>query len=314
MKKLLLTLSLIIPSLLFAQNYTIVIHGGAGNISKDMPEQMQVEYKAALNQALQVGIDVLENQGSAIDAVEQVINSLEDCPLFNAGKGAVYTYDGHVELDASIMDGRDLNAGAISGVRSVKNPISTARKVMEESVHVMLSGQGADDFAKSVNQEQVDNDYFKTERRTASWERAKKRLDKDKMGTVGCVVLDKAGNLAAGTSTGGMNMKRWGRVGDSPIIGAGTYADNNSCAISCTGHGEYYIRLAVAKDISARMVYQKATLEDSMAATLQALGNMGGTGGIIGVDANGEVSMQFNTTGMFRASAKSNGERIVAIH
>ena len=296
-----------------SQNYTIVIHGGAGNISSELPTDIQKRYLETLDSALTIGATVLDNDGNALDAVEKVINYLEDCPLYNAGKGAVFTFEGKNELDASIMDGRDLSAGSVAGVTKIKNPISAARKVLEESVHVMLSGSGADQFAKETNLELVEYDYFRTEKRYKSYQKAKEKYLKDKMGTVGCVVLDKQGNLAAGTSTGGMTLKRWGRIGDSPIIGAGTYADNNTCAVSCTGHGEYFIRLGVARDISARMEYKKLPLQEAAKETLDKLSRIEGTGGFVAVDQEGNPVMPFNTSGMFRGYLKSNGEKQVAI-
>ncbi len=297
----------------FSQNYTIVIHGGAGTISKELPDDLKNRYLETLDSALQTGATVLDNDGNALDAVEKVINYLEDCPLYNAGKGAVFTFEGKNELDASIMDGRDLSAGSVAGVTKIKNPISAARKVLEESVHVMLSGSGADQFAKEKNLELVEYDYFRTEKRYKSYQKAKEKYLKDKMGTVGCVVLDKQGNLAAGTSTGGMTLKRWGRIGDSPIIGAGTYADNNTCAVSCTGHGEYFIRLGVARDISARMEYKKLPLHEAATETLDKLSRIKGTGGFVAVDKEGNPVMQFNTSGMFRGYLKSNGDKQIAI-
>jgi L-asparaginase / beta-aspartyl-peptidase len=255
----------------------------------------------------------LNNGGSALDAVEKVVNYLEDCPLYNAGKGAVFTWDGKNELDASIMDGTQLQAGAVAGVSRIKNPISAARKVMDSSPHVMLSGQGADAFAEALGLEMVDNAYFKTEKRYAEFEKAKERYLKDKMGTVGCVVYDGKGHLAAGTSTGGMTLKRWGRIGDAPVIGAGTYADNATCAVSCTGHGEYFIRLGIARDISARMEYKQLSLEEAARETLDKLTQMQGTGGFVAVDREGNPIMMFNTGAMFRGYLKGNGEKVLAI-
>ena len=278
-----------------------------------MPEAMQKRYLETLDSALQIGATVLENDGTAIDAVEKVINYFENCPLYNAGKGAVFTFEGKNELDASIMNGHNLMAGAVAGVTKVKHPISAARKVMEASPHVLLSGEGANEFAKEQGLEMVKNKYFKTDKRFKTFEKAKKRYLKDKMGTVGCVVLDQKGNLAAGTSTGGMMLKRWGRIGDSPIIGAGTYADNNTCAVSCTGHGEYFIRLGIARDIAARMEYKNLSLEEAAKETLEKLTKVKGTGGFICVDHAGNPVMLFNTTAMFRGYIKGNGEKVVKI-
>lgn len=324
MKKLITysTLILAISLIVFACNqpqtsitkpdYVIVIHGGAGNASnQDINEVEQKEYKDKLSEALSIGEEILINGGTCVEAIEKTINFLEDCPLFNAGKGAVFTHDGHNELDASIMQGWDLNAGAVAGVRNIKNPISAAIKIMTDSKHVMMSGNGASQFAKEQGLEIVDSSYFFTEKR---WKSLQNILKSEKHGTVGCVVLDKYGNLAAGTSTGGMTNKKYGRIGDSPIIGAGTYANNNTCAISATGHGEFFIRYTVAHDISALMEYKNMSLEDAANVVINdKLVNAGGTGGIIAVDKNGKVSMTFNTNMMFRAYAKSTGEKEVAI-
>ncbi|MCD4835070.1 MAG: isoaspartyl peptidase/L-asparaginase [Bacteroidales bacterium] len=316
------TLILVIPLIIFSCNqpqttitkpdYVIVIHGGAGNASnQDINEEEQKEYKEKLSEALSIGEEILINGGTCVEAIEKTINFLEDCPLFNAGKGAVFTHDGHNELDASIMQGWDLNAGAVAGVRNIKNPISAAIKIMSESKHVMMSGNGASQFAKEQGLEIVDSSYFFTENR---WKSLQNILKSEKHGTVGCVVLDKYGNLAAGTSTGGMTNKKYGRIGDSPIIGAGTYANNNTCAISATGHGEFFIRYTVAHDISALMEYKNMSLEDAANVVINdKLVNAGGTGGIIAVDKNGNISMTFNTNMMFRAYAKSTGEKEVAI-
>lgn len=292
--------------------YVIVIHGGAGNASnKDINEEQQQEYKQKLSEALAIGESILKNGGTCIEAIEKTINYMENCPLFNAGKGAVFTHDGKNELDASIMQGWDLNAGAVAGVSNIKNPISAAIKVMTDSKHVLLAGKGATQFASEQGIELVDSSYFFTEKR---WNSLQKILKTKKYGTVGCVALDKYGNLAAGTSTGGMTNKKYGRVGDSPIIGAGTYANNNTCAVSATGHGEFFIRYTVAHDISALMEYKHMNLEQATDIVVnQKLVNAGGTGGIIAVDKNGNISMAFNSNMMFRAFAKSTGEKEVAI-
>ncbi len=292
--------------------YAIVIHGGAGNASRDnIPEDLEQQYKNELGKALEIGENILKNNGSSLDAVEKTINYLENCPLFNSGKGAVFTHDGHNELDASIMDGRDLNAGAVAGVRDIKNPISAAREVMINSEHVLLSGKGASAFAKKQGLEIVDSSYFYTEKR---WKSLQKILKAEKHGTVGCVALDKKGNLAAGTSTGGMTNKRYGRIGDSPIIGAGTYANNNTCAVSATGHGEFFIRYTVAHDISALMEYKNMSLNDAAELVInKKLAHINGNGGIIAVDKNGNIATVFNTNLMFRAFAKSSGEKEIAV-
>lgn len=293
--------------------YALVIHGGAGSIlKKNFTPEKETQYKSVLKKAIFTGDSILKNGGSSLDAVEKTIHILENSPLFNAGKGAVFSNSGKNELDASIMWGKDLNAGAVAGVDNIKNPISAARKVMEYSEHVMLSGKGASEFAKTQGLEIVDNSYFFTQNR---WDHLQKILKKEKKmtqedrhGTVGCVALDKYGNLAAGTSTGGMTNKRFGRIGDSPIIGAGTYANNKTCAISCTGHGEFFIRLGIAKDVSAMMEYKNINLDEAANKVIDKLSEIGGTGGIIGVDKKGTVIMKMNTDGMFRAFINSKGE------
>lgn len=292
--------------------YVIVIHGGAGNACrKDINKDQQIEYKQKLSEALALGEEVLINGGTCIEAIEKTINFLEDCPLFNAGKGSVFTHEGYNELDASIMQGSDLNAGSVAGVRDIKNPISAAIKVMTNSEHVLLSGKGASKFAYEQNIEIVDSSYFFTEKR---WNNLQKKLKSEKHGTVGCVALDRYGNLAAGTSTGGMTNKKYGRIGDSPIIGAGTYANNNTCAVSSTGHGEFFIRYSVAHDISALMEYKNMSLVEAADIVInQKLVTAGGDGGIIAIDKNGNISMTFNTNMMFRAFAKSTGEKDIAI-
>nr|WP_319569677.1 isoaspartyl peptidase/L-asparaginase [uncultured Draconibacterium sp.] len=301
-----------------AQKYAIVIHGGAGVMSKDkMDEESGANYKARLNEALVLGDQMLKEGAKATDVVVKVINVMENSPLFNAGKGAVFTHDGVNELDASIMEGKTLNAGAVAGVRDIKNPINAAYEVMENSEHVMLSGKGASEFAKQQGLEIVPNKYFYTERRYQSLQsllkRERKRTQNDNTGTVGCAVLDTHGNLCAGTSTGGMTNKKYGRIGDSPIIGAGTYANNKTCAISCTGHGEYYIRLGFARDISAMMEYQNLSVTEACKKEISKLSELEGTGGVIAVDAEGNIAMEFNTSGMFRGYIKSSGEKEIAI-
>jgi len=296
----------------------LVIHGGAGVMDqKSMTAAMQKEYVLVLNMALQVGDSVLAHGGTSVDAVERTIMVMEDSPLFNAGKGAVFNHDGIVELDASIMEGKSLKAGAIAAVRDIKNPIRVVRAVMEKSEHVMLSGLGASQFAKEQGFEPVDNSYFYTEKRYKSLQELLKKEREatvnDKHGTVGCVALDSYGNIAAGTSTGGMTNKKYGRIGDSPIIGAGTYANNETGGFSCTGHGEYYIRLGFSRDISALMEYKKLSVTAACQEEIKKLTAMGGTGGVIGLDKNGNIVMEFNTSGMFRGYIKSDGERNVAI-
>ena len=315
-------------------SYAMVIHGGAGTIlKKNITDEKEAAYRAKLEQALRAGQSVLAGGGSALDAVEVTINLMEDSPLFNAGKGAVFNHEGRNEMDASIMDGRNIDAGAVAGVRHIKNPISLAREVMENSKHVMLAGDGAEEFAQSRNIELVDARYFKTENRMRQLERAKARelsavitddkfagygdpIDPDnKFGTVGAVALDKDGNIAAGTSTGGMTNKRWNRIGDSPVIGAGTYADNKSCGVSSTGHGEYFIRATVARDICAMMEYKGVSLDTAATQIIHhKLVDMGGTGGIVALDKDGNISMTFNTEGMYRGYVKGQSEPAVYIY
>ena len=301
-----------------SKKYAMVIHGGAGVMDrKELTPEMQNEYIAVLNQALHMGDSILANSGTCMDAVEKTIVILEDSPLFNAGKGAVFTHEGLVELDASVMDGQTLKAGAIAGVRDIKNPIRVARTVMEKSEHVMLTGTGASQFAKEQGFEPVENSYFYTEKRyKALQELLKKEREttpNDKHGTVGCVALDTFGNIAAGTSTGGMTNKKYGRIGDTPIIGAGTYANNLTGAFSCTGHGEYYIRLVFSRDVSALMEYKKLSIQEACRQEIDKLTQLGGTGGVIGIDRKGNIAMEFNTSGMFRGYIKSGGEREVGI-
>jgi beta-aspartyl-peptidase (threonine type) len=292
--------------------YALVLHGGAGSMNfESMPPERQQQYLDPLDSALQLGLDLLEAGGESIDAVESVIRFLEDHPLFNAGRGAVFTSEGKNELDASIMTGQDLKAGAVAGVTNIRNPISAARAVMEHTPHVLLAGEGASEFAGSVGLEMVDPSYFYTEQRYESLLRAK---EEEKHGTVGCVALDRNGNLCAGTSTGGMTNKKHGRVGDSPIIGAGTYANNRTCGVSGTGQGEFFMRWAVAHDISALMEYRGMGVEEAaMEVVEKKLVEAGGEGGVICLDRFGRPAMVTNTSGMFRAYGNSEGERFVAI-
>ncbi len=318
---LLLLTFMLFASIILAQkpsNYALVLHGGAGVMSeKSMTPAMQKEYQAVLNQALQTGDSVLRAGGTCLDAVERTINILEDSPLFNAGKGAVFTHEETVELDASVMVGKTLGAGAVAGIKDIKNPISLARKVMEKSEHVFLTGTGASQFAVEQGFNLVPNSYFYTEKRLKDLrELLKKEREagiNDKHGTVGCVALDKEGNIAAGTSTGGMTNKKYGRVGDAPIIGAGTYANNATGGFSCTGHGEYYIRLGFSRDISALMEYKQLDIRKACQTEIQKLTQLGGTGGVIGLDKAGNIAMEFNTSGMFRGFIKSSGEKYVGI-
>ena len=282
------------------QSYGLVIHGGAGTITREnMSTEKEAEYISKLTVALKTGYAILENGGSGLDAVEATIKVMEDSPLFNAGKGAVFTGAGTNELDASIMDGATLQGGAVAGVKTVKNPISAARKVMEKTWHVLLAGEGADTFAEEQGLEIVPNSYFHTERRFKALMKAKKK-EMEKHGTVGCIALDKNDNLAAGTSTGGMTNKRWGRVGDSPIVGAGTYASNETCGVSGTGQGEYFIRGSIAFDVAAQMEYKEKSVQDAAQAVIDKLTARGGTGGVIAMDVKGNIAMPFNTEGMYR--------------
>ena len=300
------------------EKYALAIHGGAGVISKEhMSQEQQEEYRAKLAEALTYGEKLLKEGASCVEAVTQVIMILEDSPLFNAGKGAVFTSTGENELDASVMEGKSLRAGAITGVKDIKNPILAAKEVMIHSEHVFLSGPGASEFARKQGLEMVENSYFFTPERFESLKKLqhseRKRANSDMTGTVGCVALDIYGNLCAGTSTGGMTNKRFGRIGDSPVIGAGNYANNATCAVSCTGHGEYFIRLGVARDISALMEYKNLTVQEACHEAIRKLTELGGTGGVIALDAEGNVALEFNTGGMFRGYIKSSGEKEIAI-
>lgn len=307
----------------------IAIHGGAGTILREnLTPEVEQACRDKLAEAVRAGHAILEAGGSSRQAVIAAIRVMEDSELFNAGKGAVFTHDGRVELDASIMEGNQLNAGAIASVTRVKNPILLADKVLSESPHVMLVGEGAEVFAKNRDIELVDNSYFHTERRRKALQRAIDHeaqtlsedaddtpvIVDDKKGTVGAVALDRDGNLAAGTSTGGMTNKRFGRVGDSPIIGAGTYADNRAGAISATGHGEYFIRAAVAHDICARVLYKEVSLQAAADEVIKSrLVHMGADGGIIGLSPAGEVVFSFNSKGMYRAAINTDGKLTTGI-
>ena len=313
--------------------FAIAIHGGAGTIKKEKftPEREKA-YRAKLAEAVEAGYSVLDKGGASLDAVTAAINVLENSPFFNAGKGAVYTHNETHEMDASIMDGKNRQAGAVAGVKHIENPINLARLVMEESVHVMLSGDGAEEFASQQGVALVDNTIFDTEGRFKSLLRAKAKMKKAedelkdyqaahqalateyKVGTVGAVALDKMGNIAAGTSTGGMTNKRFGRIGDSPVIGAGTFAENESCAVSATGHGEYFIRYNVAADICARVKYQGKSIEQAGNEVIHdVLMPVGGTGGVIIIDTKGNISLPFNTKGMYRATKSNTSPTYVGI-
>jgi beta-aspartyl-peptidase (threonine type) len=305
--------------------YSLVIHGGAGTLVKGlMTEALETKYKDALQAALDAGAKVLENKGTALDAVEAAVVMLEDSPLFNAGKGAVFTHTGTHEMDAAIMDGKNLEAGGVSLITGIKNPISFSRDIMENSDHVFLAGEGAMQFAEKQGYALEDPSYFYDEVRYQQWQNIKDSdtfvldhsVKKDgKFGTVGAVALDMYGNIAAATSTGGMTNKKWGRVGDSPMIGAGTYANNETCAVSCTGSGEFFIRGVVAYDVSCLMEYKGLSLEEAAKEVIQnRILKIGGDGGLIAVDAKGNITMPFNTEGMYRAFKKSSGETGVAIY
>ena len=301
----------------------IALHGGAGTIERGaMSKELEDTYRAFLDDAITRGYEQLREGRSGLDVVESVIQLMEDSPLFNAGRGAVYTWEGTHELDASIMHGENLDAGAVAGVSTVKSPIALARAVMEDSPHVMLASRGAEVFASEQGFDLVSPEYFATERRREALEAYKaneqaglKPEADHKFGTVGVVVLDQAGNLVAGTSTGGMTGKRWGRIGDSPVIGAGTYADNRSCAVSATGHGEYFIRHTVARDICARMQFGGLTLKEAASTVvMEQLVAADGEGGIVAVDPAGGVALVFNTPGMYRASINAAGHKVVGIY
>jgi beta-aspartyl-peptidase (threonine type) len=311
--------------------FTLVIHGGAGTIVKsDMTPELEAAYQEALREALYAGYAVLEEGGSAVNAVKAAIVILEDNILFNAGRGSVFTKKGVQEMDAAIMDGRDLNAGSVTGVRNVRNPIELATEVMRNSNHVFLSGKGASDFAIKQGVKLEPDDYFFSQFRYGQWkairdtdaysldhthQRLEELMKDKKFGTVGAVACDQEGNIAAATSTGGMTNKKFGRIGDSPIIGAGTYANNKTCAISCTGHGEMFIRSVAAYDVSALMEYQGLDLQSAMEKVVhEKLVALEGEGGMIGVDAKGNAAMVLNSAGMYRALKNSRGEEIIAMY
>jgi beta-aspartyl-peptidase (threonine type) len=275
-------------------------------------------HRAGLEQAIKAGYAILQKGGASLDAVEAAIRVLEDNPLFNAGKGAVFTHEGTNELDASIMDGKTLKAGAVASVQHIRNPIALARMVMEKSPHVLLVGTGAESFAKEKGMPLVDAKYFYTDERWQALQKIRDKVepgvDKEEHGTVGAVALDQAGNLAAGTSTGGTTNKRFGRVGDSPIIGAGTYANNRTCAISCTGDGEIFIRQVAAYDVSALMDYKALPIKEAAQAVIDKVGKLGGTGGLIAIDHEGDFALPFNTSGMYSAQAGADGKITVEIY
>jgi beta-aspartyl-peptidase (threonine type) len=301
--------------------FAIAIHGGAGIEPDRIPAEERRQVEESLGKALEVGRKLLAGGSTSLDAVEQTIRALEDDPLFNAGRGAVFNSAGMHELDASIMDGATHKGGGVAGLMTVKNPISLARLVMTETRHVLLIGAGAERFADEMRDrpqiERVPNSYFSTEAKRQEWLKAvekekQKRAAQAHKGTVGCVALDKQGNLAAGTSTGGLTNKKWGRVGDSPILTAGTYADNATCAVSCTGTGEYFIRSSIAFHVSALMAYKGMSLEEAVGYAINKVLEAD-TGGLIAVDHDGNISMQFNTAGMARAAADSSGRHEIKL-
>lgn len=314
---------LIVSTAVAERPVAIAVHGGAGTIERgSLTEEREKAIRNALEQAVRAGHTILAEGGSSLDAVSAAVEILEDAPEFNAGRGAVLTSEGTVELDASIMDGTTLDAGAVASVRGLRNPIQAARLVMTDSPHVMLVGEGAETFARDHELVFADDEYFITEFRRQQLEAIQSRQDaavtelsEDWYSTVGAVAIDRDGNLAAATSTGGMANKRWGRVGDSPIIGAGTYADNRTCAVSATGHGEYFIRHVVAYDICARVRYTGQSLAESADLVVnRVLAEAGGDGGVIAVDRHGQVSMPFNTAGMYRAAIHADGQLEVSIY
>ena len=311
------------------KKFGLVIHGGAGTIDRaKMTPEKEREYRAGLERALAAGYDILKRGGSSLDATEAAVRVLEDDPNFNAGKGSVFTSAGTNEMDAAIMDGKTLAAGAVAVLKHVKNPISLARLVMEKSGHVMIDGEGAEAFAKENGMELVDQKYFFTQERWDALQKIKAAekhrtggagkafliTDQDRHGTVGAVALDKNGNLAAATSTGGTTNKRPGRVGDTPIIGAGTYANDATCAVSATGDGEYFIRATVGHDISALMGYRGMSLKEAAQAVLDKVAKLGGTGGLIAIDHQGNIALPFNTAGMYRGYVDPNGKFVVEIY
>jgi L-asparaginase / beta-aspartyl-peptidase len=310
------------------KKFGLVIHGGAGTIERGkMSAEREQEYRAALERAIIAGYEILKRGGSSLDATEAAVRVLEDDPHFNAGKGAVFTNAGTNELDAAIMDGKTLRAGAVASLKHIKNPINLARLVMEKSGHVMMDGEGAEAFAAANGVELVDQKYFYTEERWQALQKMKEAeksgevggkkfivTDQDRHGTVGAVALDKNGNLAAATSTGGTTNKKIGRVGDSPIIGGGTYANNTTCAVSATGDGEYFIRSVVAHDISALMEYRGMKLQEAAQMVLDKVAKIGGTGGLIAIDHDGNIALPFNTSGMYRGHVGVDGEFVVEIY
>lgn len=322
----------------------LAVHGGAGTILKSqMTAELEREYRAGLENALKTGWDILQSGGTSLDAVEAAVVSLEDFPLFNAGRGSVFSHEGANEMDAAIMDGKTLNAGAVAFVKNIKNPVKLARLVMIESEHVMLAGEGAEDFARRMNAEFADDEYFFTEHRyrqlqdaieqgrirldhsenqvhgskfkvQSASDRKSKIQDPKSLGTVGAVACDANGDLAAATSTGGMTNKKFGRIGDTPIIGAGTFAENATCAVSCTGHGEYFMRGVTAYDVATRMKYANLPLEEAAGEAILHLSEIGGEGGLIAVDAKGNMALPFNSEGMYRGFISADHQAMIEIY
>ena len=302
----------------------LVVHGGAGTILKsEMTAEIEAEYRNGLKNSLEAGWKILQNGGAALDAVEAAVVELENFPLFNAGRGAVFTHDGANEMDACIMDGATLQTGAVASIRNVKNPVKLARLVMEKTEHVLLAGAGANQFAADMNVETAADEYFFTDERYKQLLQARESgvvqldhtVEKPKpIGTVGAVACDAKGNVAAATSTGGMTNKKYGRIGDTPLVGLGTYADNETCAVSCTGHGEYFMRAVAAYDVSALMKYKNLSLEEAAGEVVEKLRAVGGEGGLIAVDSDGNVALPFNSAGMYRGFIKTDGEMIIEIY
>lgn len=307
------------------QNFSIVIHGGAGTIEpSDLTPALEIQYHHALQNALDAGFKILQLNGTALDAVAAAVVALEDHILFNAGKGSVFTKNGVHEMDASIMNGSNLAAGAVAGVQYIKNPVLLAKAVMQQTEHVLLSGAGAMDFAKAMQFDFLPDDYFFSEQRYQQWQLVKNEntvaLDHNiktekKFGTVGAVACDAQGNIAAATSTGGMTNKQYGRIGDTPLIGSGTYANNNTCAVSCTGHGEWFMKAVAAYDVSCLIEYKGLLLQQAVDKVVhEKLVNMGGEGGLIAVNTNADIALAFNSAGMYRGYKNNNGEQLIAIY
>ena len=300
------------------ENFGIVVHGGAGVLS-NLSNEQQLKIEKKVSKTLLLAYEIIKNGGSSLDAVEFAVSEFEDSPIFNAGRGSVYTFDEIQEMDASIMFGLDRSAGAVASVKTIKNPISLARKVLEETEHVLLVSDGAESFAKDVGEQIVDPSYFHSDKNLKRLRKLKSKITQnhliqDKIGTVGAVALDKQGNIAAGTSTGGMTNKMPGRVGDTPIIGSGTWAQNEVCGVSSTGHGEFFIKFQVAKEVCTRIEYLNQSLEESSTNIIEELKKIGASGGLIAIDKNANISTPFNTDGMIRGSITNKSELNVAIY